>query len=131
VDAIERLRRLRMTASEIAELLALPLSTVSLWLKRIGLGKRSRYPLRATRRTRVASAAAVSLPSPMLARAEHKLPVGDYAPEGDVDRRRHAHTACGVAARQAGRLPYLTTSGPAQQRPERGVIARVLAALRT
>ena len=31
-----------MTAAEIAEILALPLSTVSLWLKRIGLGKRSR-----------------------------------------------------------------------------------------
>src|SRR5207245_2158926 len=31
-----------MTASEIAEVLAIPLSTVSLWLKRIGLGKRSR-----------------------------------------------------------------------------------------
>jgi hypothetical protein len=30
-----------MTASEIAETLGLPLSTVSLWLKRIGLGKRS------------------------------------------------------------------------------------------
>src|SRR6266540_3625370 len=42
VEAIERLRRLRMTASEIAEVLDLPLSTVSLWLKRIGLGKRSR-----------------------------------------------------------------------------------------
>jgi DNA-directed RNA polymerase specialized sigma24 family protein len=42
VLAIERLRRLRMTASEIAEVLGLPLSTVSLWLKRIGLGKRSR-----------------------------------------------------------------------------------------
>jgi len=42
VRAIEALRRLRMTASEIAELLELPLSTVSLWLKRIGLGKRSR-----------------------------------------------------------------------------------------
>jgi transposase InsO family protein len=40
--AIERFRRLRMTASEIAEVLGLPLSTVSLWLKRIGLGKRSR-----------------------------------------------------------------------------------------
>jgi transposase InsO family protein len=40
--AIEALRRLRMTASEIAEVLGLPLSTVSLWLKRIGLGKRSR-----------------------------------------------------------------------------------------
>lgn len=30
-----------MTAAEIAEVLKLPLSTVSLWLKRIGLGKRS------------------------------------------------------------------------------------------
>lgn len=42
VVAIERLRRVRMTAAEIAEALDLPLSTVSLWLKRIGLGKRSR-----------------------------------------------------------------------------------------
>ena len=42
VQAIEALRRLRMTAAEIAEVLELPLSTVSLWLKRIGLGKRSR-----------------------------------------------------------------------------------------
>jgi transposase InsO family protein len=42
VQAIEALRRLRMTAAEIAELLKMPLSTVSLWLKRIGLGKRSR-----------------------------------------------------------------------------------------
>ena len=42
VRAIEALRRLRMTAAEIAEILKLPLSTVSLWLKRIGLGKRSR-----------------------------------------------------------------------------------------
>src|SRR3989441_3787576 len=42
VEAIESLRRLWMTAAEIAEVLGLPLSTVSLWLKRIGLGKRSR-----------------------------------------------------------------------------------------
>jgi len=42
VHAIRSLRRLRMTASEIAEVLGLALSTVSLWLKRIGLGKRSR-----------------------------------------------------------------------------------------
>jgi transposase InsO family protein len=42
VQAIEALRRVRMTATEIAEVLELPLSTVSLWLKRIGLGKRSR-----------------------------------------------------------------------------------------
>ena len=42
VDAIAALRRLRMTAVEIAELLGMALATVSLWLKRIGLGKRSR-----------------------------------------------------------------------------------------
>ncbi|HKH22803.1 MAG TPA: leucine zipper domain-containing protein, partial [Solirubrobacterales bacterium] len=42
VEAIERLRRLRMTAAEIAEVLGMALSTVSLWLRRIGLGKRSR-----------------------------------------------------------------------------------------
>ena len=42
VWVIEALRRLRMTAAEIAEILQLPLSTVSAWLKRIGLGKRSR-----------------------------------------------------------------------------------------
>jgi transposase InsO family protein len=42
VEAVEALRRLWMTAAQIAEILALPLSTVSLWLKRIGLGKRSR-----------------------------------------------------------------------------------------
>jgi transposase InsO family protein len=42
VDAIEKLRRLRMTAAQIAEILGLALSTVSRWLARIGLGKRSR-----------------------------------------------------------------------------------------
>ena len=40
--AIEALRRLRMTAAEIAEALGMALSTVSRWLARIGLGKRSR-----------------------------------------------------------------------------------------
>jgi transposase InsO family protein len=42
IEAVEKLRRLRMTAAEIAEVLGLALSTVSRWLKRIGLGKRSR-----------------------------------------------------------------------------------------
>jgi transposase InsO family protein len=42
VTAIEALRRLRMTAAEIAECLSMALSTVSRWLKRLGLGKRSR-----------------------------------------------------------------------------------------
>src|SRR5207342_649899 len=42
VSAIEALRRLWMTAAEIAEILALAPATVSLWLRRIGLGRRSR-----------------------------------------------------------------------------------------
>jgi transposase InsO family protein len=42
LEAIEALRRLRMTAAEIAEVLGLALSTVSRWLARIGLGRRSR-----------------------------------------------------------------------------------------
>jgi transposase InsO family protein len=42
VQAIAALRRLRMTGAEIAEVLAMPLSTVSAVLGRIGLGKRSR-----------------------------------------------------------------------------------------
>jgi transposase InsO family protein len=42
VQAIAALRRLRMTAAEIAELLSMPLSTVSAVLTRIGLGRRSR-----------------------------------------------------------------------------------------
>jgi transposase InsO family protein len=42
VAAIERLRRVRMTAAEIAECLKMALSTVSRWLRRIGLGRLSR-----------------------------------------------------------------------------------------
>ena len=42
VVAIAALRRLRMTAAEISELLGMPISTVSAVLLRIGLGKRSR-----------------------------------------------------------------------------------------
>jgi transposase len=42
VEVIELLRRLRMTAAEIAECLGMALSTVSAVLKRIGLGKLSR-----------------------------------------------------------------------------------------
>lgn len=42
VAAICGLRRLRLTAAEIAERLSMPLSTVSAVLKREGLGKRSR-----------------------------------------------------------------------------------------
>ena len=55
VQAIAALRRLRMTGAQIAEVLCMPLSTVSGILTRIGLGKLSRLeppeppePLRAS-----------------------------------------------------------------------------------
>jgi hypothetical protein len=52
--------------------------------------------------------------------SEHVL----ITPEGDSSRRRHAHTRCAAAARQAGRLPsrdeWLKTQ---PRRP--GVLARL------
>src|SRR5438876_2949668 len=45
VAAIVALRRLRMTAGEIAELLTMPLSTVSVILKRSGMGRLGRIGL--------------------------------------------------------------------------------------
>ncbi len=57
VEAIASLRRLRMTAAEIAECLRMPLSTVSAVLTRIGLGKLSRLePLEPANRYREAAA---------------------------------------------------------------------------
>jgi DNA-binding transcriptional ArsR family regulator len=46
VEVIAALRRLRMTAAEIAECLDMALSTVSGILTRIGLGKLGRHALR-------------------------------------------------------------------------------------
>jgi transposase InsO family protein len=45
VDVIVKLRRLRMTAAEIAETLSMPLSTVSVILRRQGVGKLGRLGL--------------------------------------------------------------------------------------
>jgi hypothetical protein len=46
--------------------------------------------------------------------SEHMLIV----PEGDARRRRHAHTACVLAARRAGRLPTRAEWLATQPRPE-------------
>jgi transposase InsO family protein len=50
VAVIVALRRLRMTAAEIAETLAMPLSTVSVLLRRNGVGKLGRIDLEPVRR---------------------------------------------------------------------------------
>jgi hypothetical protein len=50
--------------------------------------------------------------------SEHLL----VLPEGDASRRRHAHTACVMKARKAGRLPLREDVEP--RRP--GLLARLL-----
>jgi hypothetical protein len=57
---------------------------------------------------------------------EHVL----IAPEGDKRRRRHAHTACVMAERQAGRLP-VRDEWLATQPKRSGRMARLLARTRT
>jgi hypothetical protein len=47
------------------------------------------------------------------AMADHML----IAPEGDADRRRHAHTECVLAAREQGRLPLRDEWLATQPRP--------------
>lgn len=42
-------------------------------------------------------------------------------PEGDSERRRHAHTACVLEARRAGRLPLRDEVEP----PRPGLLARL------
>jgi len=46
-------------------------------------------------------------------------------PEGDSSRRRHAHTACVIAARRAGRLPTREEFERTQPRPP-SLLARLL-----
>ena len=46
------------------------------------------------------------------------------APEGNADRRRHAHTACLESERRAGRLP--TRDEWRATQPRRGLLARLL-----
>jgi transposase InsO family protein len=88
LEAIEALRRLRMTAAEIAEVLGMALSTVSRWLKRIGLGKRS----------------ALAPPEPPN-RYERKRPGElihvDVKKLGRIGRRGAGHRVLGAARRQS------------------------------
>jgi hypothetical protein len=59
--------------------------------------------------------------------SEHML----ITPEGDSARRRHAHSACVLKARKAGRLPTRDEWAATQPKPPRppGLLARVRTAL--
>jgi hypothetical protein len=47
------------------------------------------------------------------------------APEGDLERRRHAHRECVEAARAAGRMPLLDEWRATQPRPP-SLLSRLL-----
>ncbi len=59
------------------------------------------------------------------AMADHLL----IAPEGDADRRRHAHTECVIAAREQGRMPLRDEWLATQPRPP-SLVSRLRARLR-
>ena len=54
--------------------------------------------------------------------SEHVL----IAPEGDMSRRRHAHTECVLAERRAGRLPTEEEWRRSERPPTRGRLRRWL-----
>jgi dienelactone hydrolase len=64
---------------------------------------------------------------PLCGRSLHAMSAHTLiAPEGDAERRRHAHTECVLAARRAGTLPTYDDWRATQPRP-RGLVARFLA----
>ena len=130
VRVIEALRRLRMTAAEIAEILRLPLSTVSAWLKRIGLGTRSRLeppepPNRYERRHPASSCTSTSRSSAASA-APATGSTGSRATQAKT-RRAGAPTrglGLGVRARH-GRRPLTPCLRGSAQRPHRSLRRRL------
>jgi transposase InsO family protein len=86
IEAIVALRRLRMTAAEIAELLGMALSTVSVILKRLGMGRLGRLGLeQPVRYERSRPGELVHLDVKKLGRIE-----GGAGKRAFADSRRHA-----------------------------------------
>src|ERR687891_1272466 len=93
VAVIAALRRLRMTAAEIAETLAMPLSTVSAVLGRLGMGRLGRLglePARRYERSRPGELVHVDVKKlGRIARPGHRV-LGTRAAQG-YHRRRYEH----------------------------------------
>ena len=115
VSAIESLRRLRMTAAEIAEVLSMALSTVSAVLRRIGLGKRNRLepPEPPNRYERARAGELIHVDVKKLGRisargAGHRV-IGSRASQLKVGPKRLGATGwefCHVAVDDATRLAF-------------------------
>ena len=134
VVAIAALRRLRMTAAEIAELLGMPLSTVSAVLLRIGLGKRSRLePLEpANRYQRERPGELVHIDVKKLGRIQH---VGhritgnrrDQRPRVIAGRKQTGWEYVHVCVDDATRLAYVEVLGDERGLTAAGFLRRAVA----
>ena len=80
------------------------------------------YAIRPAHNTKPATSRCPLCGNHLPALSEHMLVV----PEGDASRRRHAHSACVMRARKAGRLPLREDVEPRGP----GVLARLVARLR-
>jgi transposase InsO family protein len=135
VRAIEALRRLRMTAAEIAECLSMALSTVSRWLKRIGLGKRSRLepPEPANRYERKRPGELIHVDVKKLGRivaVGHRI-TGNRASQKRIRRQgRLTGVAgwefCHVAVDDATRLAYVEVLGDERGETAAGFLRRAV-----
>jgi transposase InsO family protein len=139
VKAIEALRRLRMTAAEIAECLGMALSTVSRWLKRIGLGRRSRLspPEPANRYERKRPGELVHVDVKKLGRIVvpgHRV-TGDRSVRArSAGNRRFGKAGwefCHVAVDDATRLAYVEVLGDEKGATAAGFLRRAVAWFRS
>src|SRR3954468_11545226 len=134
VAAIAALRRLRMTGPEIAEVLAMPPSTVSAVLQRIGLGRASQLepPEPPNRYQRARPGELLHIDVKKLGRIErigHRI-TGSHADQRS--RRRHGRRQTGweyvhVCVDDATRLAYVEVLTDEQGRTVAGFLRRAVA----
>jgi len=135
VDAIAKLRKLFMTAAEIAEVLGMALSTVSAVLRRIGLGKRSRLipPEPPNRYERKRPGELIHLDTKRLGRiagAGHRM-IGDRRSQ-NARRARRSRGELGwefvyVAVDDATRLAYAEVLANERGETAAGFLGRAIA----
>jgi len=129
--AILALRRVRMTAAEIAEVLSMPLSTVSAVLARCGLGRLSRLePLEpANRYQRAQPGELVHVDVKRLARIDgigHRISGSRAGQPRRTGRRRIGYEYVHVLVDDATRLAYAEVLGDERAHTATGFLIRAL-----
>jgi len=134
VEVIAKLRRLRMTAAEIAETLGMPLSTVSGILARIGMGRLARIGLEpAVRYERSRPGELVHIDVKKLGRIAgvgHRIAGDRRSQRGQYQRRLHRKPGweyLHVAVDDYSRLAYAEVLADEKATTAAGFLARAVA----